>query len=342
MGRDQVAATVNLLRLHTAGFEGLVFAVGPMLQAGSLSSLDLATFWLLGVLINGYIFALNDLVDLPRDRFNPAKARSPLVTGALSERVALLWSLCLPMAAIAVTALRHWSPAVQVLFVALLLLGAVVNIYQKVTAHPLLMDVLFAVAMAAPPAVSAFATSGSVAPVVWWACGLLFLLSLQLNSVAGNLKDLASDRRTGFRTVAISMGADLTEDGRLLTTREYNRYCWTLLACVHVAGATTLWFAAADAPAAVVTACAGLLVLCAVTGALSLDRLLKGRRKPASSGRELYFAAGFLILLVAVAVRTSWQALVVVLVALVAWEAGFRLYWSRYWRLAERTAKAAV
>ncbi|ROP35738.1 UbiA family prenyltransferase [Saccharothrix texasensis] len=339
MIRDRVAATANLLRLHTAGFEGFIFTAGPMLANMPARLGDLAVLWLLGVLVNGYIFALNDLVDLPRDRVNPAKSRSPLVTGALSERVALLWSLCLPLAAMAITALHAWPVGAQVAFVLLLVLGAVINVYQKATGHPLLMDVLFAVAMAAPLPVTAWAVSGSAGPVVWWATALLLALSLQLNSVAGNLKDLASDRRTGFRTVAVAMGADIGADGELVTTPSYRRYCWSLFAVVMSIGAITLWAVTRGTASTVMVACASVAVAAVVAGAMSLRRLLDGRRPPSPRGRELYFAAGFLMLLLAIAVRAPWSALVPVLIGLALWELVSTMGWAWYWRSGQVTAE---
>ena len=46
----------------------------------------------------------------------------------------------------------------------MLVLGALVNVYQKATSHPLAMDLLFATTMAAPLPVSAPATAGRVTP----------------------------------------------------------------------------------------------------------------------------------------------------------------------------------
>nr|WP_232241444.1 UbiA prenyltransferase family protein [Kutzneria sp. 744] len=311
-----------------------------MLAGVSAHAASIVALWLVGVLINGYIFALNDLVDLPRDRLNPAKARSPLVTGALSEREALLWSICLPLAAVAVTALDHWPAGAQVAMALLLILGAVVNVYQKATTMPLLMDVLFAVAMAAPPAITAFAVSGAVDTVVWWVTALLFLLSLQLNSIAGNLKDLASDRRTGFRTVAIMMGADIAPNRALVATAAYRRYCWMLLGCVDVVGVGTVWAATAGLPVIVVVVSIAIVLLTAAVGAASMNRLLSGKRPPSSRGRELYFATGFLVLLTAVFARAPWSTIVPAAAALGLWEAAFTLYWTWYWRTTSRTTVA--
>ncbi len=52
MIRDRVAATANLLRLHTAGFEGFIFTAGPMIEGRTVSIGDLVVLWSIGVLVN--------------------------------------------------------------------------------------------------------------------------------------------------------------------------------------------------------------------------------------------------------------------------------------------------
>jgi len=148
--RETVASIANLLRIHTAGFEGLVFILGPLLGGWRGSFWAFVSLLSLGVLINSYIFALNDLVDLPYDRANPARSRSPLVDGRVSERVALGLSVGLPLTATMIVMASGWPLAAELPFVFMLILGAVVNLYQKVTRHPLVMDLLFATTMAAP------------------------------------------------------------------------------------------------------------------------------------------------------------------------------------------------
>jgi 4-hydroxybenzoate polyprenyltransferase len=326
-----IAATLNLLRLHTAGFEGFVFTAGPLLNGSPGTLGDYAILWLLGILVTGYIFALNDVIDLPHDRMNPARTGSPLVTGAISERAALLWSVTLPLIAVAIVAVQEWPVPALVSFSLLLALGGAVNLYQKVTAHPLVMDVLFAVTMAVPLPIAARAMSDSVGPAVWSATALLFFLALQLNSIAGNLKDLESDRRTGFRTVAIAFGAVLAE-GRLVPGRAYSRYCWAISATIVITGAISLYVILRHAPPVTWIVCAITMISVMAWGMHSLHRLLSGVRPPSPRGREPYFAAGFLIFLVAVLATAHWTILIPALAALAIWEVGFRLFWSWYRR----------
>jgi 4-hydroxybenzoate polyprenyltransferase len=276
--------------------------------------------WTLGILINGYIFALNDVVDLPRDRLNPRRRTSALVSGRVSERVALTLALQLPFGAVLAIVLAGWTSGPVAVFIALLALGAVVNVYQKATRCPLAMDMLFAVTMAGPLPVTAWAVTGSVPAVVWLATATLFLLSLELNSVAGNLKDLGSDVGAGFTTVAVSRGARLDTNGALVSGRRYGSYVRRVHALTTAAALVTVGAASVGRPLAVQLGVASLAAGLVAWGARDLRRLLGGSRRPSATGREVWFAAGFALFLVAVALRAPVAAFVAALTALVVWE----------------------
>lgn len=320
--RGRVAAHLTLLRPHTGGFEGFVFVAGPLMGGWTGSPGAFAALWLMGALTSGSIFALNDLVDLPRDRVNPARRHSPLVSGAVSPRAATVHAVVLPLAVMAAAA--TWPPEAIAGLAATLALGAIVNVYQKATRRPLAMDLLFATAMAAPLPVTALACLGGVPAVVWAGTCLFFLASLQLNSMAGNLKDLASDHVTGFRTVAVSLGATVREDGTLLPGRGYARYCRLLSAAVGVSGCVALMIAAGPR----VWALALAAVICAVAfwgGGRSLHDLLSGRRRPSPRGREGYFAAGFAMFAAAIGLGAEPWRFCWAVAALLIWEGGFAL-----------------
>ena len=119
----------------------------------------------------------------------------------------------MPLTATIIIMASGWPLAAELPFVFMLILGGVVNLYQKLTRHPLMMDLLFATTMAAPLPVCSRAFLPHVTGLIWCAAAALFFLALQLNSVAGNLKDLESDRRTGFHTVAMSLGANIAPNG---------------------------------------------------------------------------------------------------------------------------------
>lgn len=318
---------MSLLRIHTAGFEGLVFVAGPLLAGDQLPLLEAVHLWTLGVLINGYIFALNDFVDLPRDRLNPKRATSALVAGRVSERLALTLSLLLPLGALLVAVYAGWAGGPLAVFVLLLALAAFVNIYQKATRWPLRMDLLFSLTMAVPLPMTTWAVTGRVPAVVWFAAATLFFLSLELNSVAGNLKDLGTDADAGFTTVATSFGARLAENGTLVPGRRYAAYVRGLHAVVTVTALLSASVAAIGRPIVVQAAAALVASFLVVSGVRSLSRLLAGRRRPSPTGRDPWFAAGFALFLLAIALRAPGVAFVGALATLVTWEVICRPIW---------------
>jgi 4-hydroxybenzoate polyprenyltransferase len=315
---------LSLLRIQTAGFEGFLFLVGPLLTGNDLPLSDAALLWTLGALSNGYIFALNDLVDLPHDRLNPRRQTSALVSGRVSERLALTLSLLLPLAALLTVVLAGWARGPIAMLILILALAAAVNVYQKATRRPLQMDVLFSVTMAGPLPVTAWAITGGVSTVVWLGTVTLFLLSLELNSVAGNLKDLATDAQVGFTTVAVVRGARLAPDGTLLPGSSYSRYVRMLHIAVTLTALATVGAAAAGRPRVVQVGVAFAVAGLVGWGARDLAALLGARRKPSANGRETWFAAGFALLLLPISLRAPGVSFIGAIAALAAWEVSCR------------------
>ncbi|MDG4827668.1 UbiA family prenyltransferase [Asanoa sp. WMMD1127] len=66
------------------GAFGAVLASGDWLPAAPAMAGTVAVGLVLGPFLWGFVFALNDLHDLPTDRRNPRKATAPLVTGVLT------------------------------------------------------------------------------------------------------------------------------------------------------------------------------------------------------------------------------------------------------------------
>lgn len=321
-----VADIASLLRIHAAGFEALVFVLGPMLGGWRGQVWEFAALWSIGIVVNGYIFVLNDLVDLPYDRANPKRVSRPLVDGRVSTQVALGLSIAFPLVALMIALASNWPSGAVLAFAAVLVIGAYVNIYQKITRRPLLMDLLHATAMASPVPICSFAVLHRLTALTWCATTGLFLLALQLNSIAGNLKDLEPDRQAGFCTVALTLGAAIAPDRTLRAGRRYSQYCWGLQALTVLALSVALVDAVHYRPVWQIVAVTLPAVIAVTVGTWDLAHLLGGRRPPSQTGRELYFASGFAILLLIVAARSHMVVFLVSLAMLAIWTSGFAIY----------------
>lgn len=326
----KIRDVLNLTRLHTAGWESLMFVLGPILVGRGLASRSVALLACLGLLINAFIFVVNDLADLPRDRLDPAKERSPLVSGSISLGFALALALVLPLVMWMLIAIDNWPVRSQLGFILMLALGAWLCVNQKTMEriHPVVLDCLFAVTMAAPVPVSIEAIGEQVSTEAWLVTWAIAVLTFMLNSVGGNLKDLESDLDTGFRTSAIAFGVRV-EEGRVVFTRAYGSLLigGGLLASLPIVASGVLFVR--NQPAAFGAAALGLLAV-GMTGMNSdLWRLYRGRRPPHPRGRERFFFWGMGTVFVVVAFSGNAAGLATALFGAIAWEAGFRWYWAR-------------
>jgi 4-hydroxybenzoate polyprenyltransferase len=321
---------LNLIRLHTANWEVLIFLVGPMLVGKDVLSWPGLHLAAIAVLVNAFIFVLNDVADLPRDRRNPTRQHSPLVAGTVDTSLALLMACMIPIILWIAIVPGDWPNSAEISFAALMGFGAYLDVYQKTSCrlHPLVLDTMFAICMAGPIPVMIMAVRHSLSITAWLLAIAFGLLCLALNTIGGNLKDLTSDHETGFRTTAIALGVTVGDDGPRYSPA-YRRFVIALA----IASSTALFAAACAASAdhsgpsrAVVL---GFVVGCCIGLVLAAVSLVRGRRRPARRGREPFFAWGMAGFLACVAAASDVRQLIAVVMIVMVAEVGFRLYWSR-------------
>jgi 4-hydroxybenzoate polyprenyltransferase len=318
-------SALNLFRLHTAGWEILVFLSGPLLVRAHSDYVTWVVLAVLAVMVNSFIFVLNDLADLPRDRLDPSRTNSPLVSKAVSSATALTLAVALPVCMWVIIAADNWSRPASVAYALCMLLGAYLDVFQKTSkmVHPLILDLLFAIAMAAPTIVGIAAARERIPTVAWLFAAAFVALCLALNSIGGNLKDIESDLSTGFRTVAVALGVRMVGQ-RIDFSRAYVAYARALSVVIVV----LLIWTGVDSAAGVTRVVVVVLVSLLGVGLISNVRSITiGTRQPSPRGRDLYFVFGMAAYVVILAARSDLVLLAGVLGVVVAWEALFRVFW---------------
>ncbi|GIF73035.1 UbiA family prenyltransferase [Asanoa siamensis] len=233
--RSHVWAVVRLTRpwFWPLGWGGAAFgavlATGDWLPAPGTLPATVAVGLVLGPLVWGSVFALNDLHDLPSDRRNPRKSAAPLVTGELTP--ADLRRLAAWCAVAAVVAAAVAGPVVVVGTAVVLLLSWLYSAPPvRLKARPG-MDV----------AVNALAV-GVFGPLGGWSLHrpvldyppLLVLLGLLVAAalyLPTTVIDRDADRAAGYATTAVRWSASACYRAGLVT--------WTLanvvwLVCCHL------------------------------------------------------------------------------------------------------------
>ena len=190
-------------------FEYLSVAVIFPLLGAATATAPLDGFHLLAILgvaiaFHIYVSLLNDIIDLPLDRTNPARASYPLVSGAISPSTALTITLLqIPLAA----AFIYWQsgPLAAYLTMAVAFcMMTIYNIWGKRSAVPPVIDVIQGVGFSSLVLFGSALTGGLTA--LSWLTFALGILWMVLINLLGGLRDLHSDLAFGVNTTPIYFG----------------------------------------------------------------------------------------------------------------------------------------
>lgn len=173
-------------------FPAFVFGLPGLLERGEsvlpLAGRSLVAFAAFCCISSGF-YAINDVIDAPRDRLHPVKRLRPVASGAVSARVALLLGGALIAAALLLAAVIGW------MLVVVLVAYAVMQIAYNVG----IKRVMFVDAVILAAGFGMRATAGAVAiavPISAWLLLCVFFLCLFLAFIK-RLCDLTSAREAG-------------------------------------------------------------------------------------------------------------------------------------------------
>ena len=190
-------------------FEYLSVAVIFPLIGSATSTTHLTGFHLLGILggafaFHIYVSLLNDIIDLPLDRTNPARADYPLVSGRISLSIALF--ITLTQIPIAMSVIYWQSGSTTAYFAMALAFGmmTIYNIWGKRSSFPPGIDVIQGIGFSSLALYGA-ALTGGLTSLSWltFALGVLWMVIINL---LGGLRDLHSDLAFGVNTTPIFLG----------------------------------------------------------------------------------------------------------------------------------------
>ncbi|WP_081998424.1 UbiA family prenyltransferase [Sinomonas humi] len=241
---------------------------------------------------------VNDTADLESDTQNPGRIGSPLVKGEVPLVRVVHWALVtLTLITFAVLALptTTTSKTFALTGIALTVYG---NLYQKTSRlfPPVAMDALYAVTMCC--LLLAAQTAGGSWPSFGGLCAITAygLILLPLNAIAGNLKDLKTDRATGARTLAMDFGVSWSPiDSTFRLPRLYKAYVYFTVALASLA----LVASVALAPSLTRTWATLALVVVICSTALSaylIVRLMSQLSAPRPSSKEIRRPRGLIVL----------------------------------------------
>lgn len=167
-----------------------------------------------GVLFHVYADVGNDVMDLPIDRTDPRRAPSPLVREVISPPAALLIAVAALPPLLATTIVLDLSAASAPLLAAVVLIG-LYNLAGKSLPIPFVADVVQGAGWASL-VLAGGAAAGGVTAATGWAAGAVLAYVALVNGVHGAVRDAVNDRRSGARTTALLLGADIEAQTRIV------------------------------------------------------------------------------------------------------------------------------
>ena len=183
-----------------------------------LTSLQLLALLCVGINIHIFAYVLNDFIDLPVDRTQPARSNDPLVLRIIRPWQALFISLIQLPIALALTLLLEGN------IFAILVLGlsftfvCIYDIWGKRCFFPPLTDLAQGLSWASLALFGAIVLRvGPPMPITWVVCAFILVFFVMSNGVHGSLKDLGNDLKHHRRTTAIFLGARPGEHGVILS-----------------------------------------------------------------------------------------------------------------------------
>ncbi|MEV4539865.1 UbiA family prenyltransferase [Asanoa sp. NPDC049518] len=208
---------------------GAVMATGDWSPTRGAVPASVAAVLVLGPLLWTWVFALNDLHDLPSDRRNPRKATAPLVTGQLTP--ADLYRCARWSAVAAVVVATVAGPTFLVGTVVVLLLGWLYSVPPvRLKTRPGADVAVNAVAVGVLGPLGGWSLHRPVLdyPPVLVALGLLVAAALYLPTT---VIDHAADRAAGYTTTAVRWSVPACYHAGLVSWVAANAL-W--LACCHL------------------------------------------------------------------------------------------------------------
>jgi 4-hydroxybenzoate polyprenyltransferase len=181
-----------------------------------------------------FAYVTNDLVDLEMDRV--ARPVSPLVTGWVTPRLALVTALVpVPVGVAVAVAAGGWR-AGGLVTVAVAAMG-VYNLYGKRARVPPLTDAVQGVAWAALVLAASTMAGGRWNALVWAFAAFTVVFILMANGIHGAVRDIVVDSQFGVRSTALVYGARPAPGGGVDFPRPLSRYA----AALHAAAFAALW-----------------------------------------------------------------------------------------------------
>lgn len=205
-------------KLSSAHF-ALLTAMIPLTGAivmGETDALLLLKIFTIGILVHIYGFAFNHYNDIEVDRLTHKLKERPLVSGIIKKRNALIYILGILILAFLLT-LSYFDIVVVMIFLLGIILATLYDVLSKKISG---MDLILGASVVVGAIFGSATVSTSFTKQAYMLWILAFIQTLNLNLIAGGLKDADHDWLSGSKHLSTRLGVKV-ENGRFIVPKSF-------------------------------------------------------------------------------------------------------------------------
>jgi 4-hydroxybenzoate polyprenyltransferase len=177
--------------------------------------------FLIGFFGHTYGFVLNDIIDKKIDKTSAEISDRPLLSGTISIKKAWIFAIISMIIAFVIAFYIAYNSYIYYPIILLIISSVFITIYNLTSKKLPGMDVFVTAAVFFLILYGASITIeniNSVTRLAWIVCILGAIQVLFMQFIAGGMKDIDNDYKSGAKTIAIKMGVRIIKDKLIITT----------------------------------------------------------------------------------------------------------------------------
>lgn len=214
-------------------FNAVLTGVSPVMGAIAMQQYSILTLFMLflvGFLGHTFGFVINDIIDYKIDKSSQEISDRPLISGTISINKA--WAFAIISMALAFVIAFYISYTTQYYFpIVLLALSAIfITIYDLISKKLPGMDIFVALGIFFLILYGASTNVNSISQITrltWIVCILGSIQVLFMQFIAGGMKDIENDYKSGAKTLAVKMGVRVI-NGKLMVSSSFKTLAYGL------------------------------------------------------------------------------------------------------------------
>ena len=214
-------------------FNAVLTGFSPVMGAIAMEQYDILTLFLLflvGFLGHTYGFVLNDILDYKIDKNSKEISDRPLISGTITIKKAWAFAIGSMLAAFIIAFYLAFTTQNFLAVVILIFSAFFITIYDLISKKFTAMDIFVALGIFFLILYGATTNVNSIFDITkltWFVCVLGSLQVLFMQFIAGGMKDIENDYKSGAKTLAIKLGVRII-DGKLKVSSSFKALAYGL------------------------------------------------------------------------------------------------------------------